>query len=142
MAETKTGTIALQGVDFAELAKQVIAEKVTEALTIGSGEAVRGLILGALTEQVGTDGVRSTYSSQNTVPWVQWVAADAIRKLTKQVVAERIGVLRPALEKQIEASLRANVKSMASQLAAAAAERIGRDWTTNVDVSFKPRGRD
>lgn len=107
--------IEMPGVDFGAMAREAIAAKLTESL-IGADAAIQGIIADALTRKVDGRGQVSQYSSDNKIPYVEWLAQDLIRKAALDAVQAKVELLRPALAKQIESQLSKNVKSIATTL--------------------------
>lgn len=134
-------TIQIPGVNFEALAQQVIAAKVTEALTTGSREAVQNLVVAALTRKVTENGSEPRYSYDAKVPWVEYVAGDLIQKATKEVLAERIEEMKPAIRKMVEAELKRNTKSIASALVDSYAAEAKNGYRLSVAVQFQRHER-
>ena len=83
-------TIEIPGVDFAGIAREVVAVKLTEALAT-SPDGVRSIVQAALGVKVQAEnGQPPRYSSDQTVPWVEYVAADMIRNATKEVLKAHV----------------------------------------------------
>lgn len=107
--------IEMPGVDFAGMAREAIAAKLTESL-IGADDAIIKIVAAAMSQKVNEHGNVGNYSSENKIPYAEWIAQDLIRKSVKQVLAARVEKLRPALEAQIETQLKKNTKSIAASL--------------------------
>jgi len=128
--------IQIPGVDFEELAKQVVAVKVTEALAAGSQEAVQKLVLAALTKQVNPSNGQEPRHYESKVSCVEYVAGDLIRAATKEVLAERVEEMKPAIKKMVEAELKRNTKSIASALVDAYAAEAKHGYRLSVALQF------
>lgn len=138
MADTKQpATIQIPGVNFEDLAREVIAVKITEALSVGSTEAVQKLVLAALTRQVNPENGNEPHSYDSKVAWVEYVAGDLIRRATKDVLAERVEEMKPAIQKMVEAELKRNTKSIASALVDAYAAEAKHGYRLTVALQFK-----
>lgn len=134
-------TIELPGVDFAALAREVIAVKLTESLTT-SPEAVRSMVLAALGQKVNRENGQEPKSYDRDVcSWVEYVAADLIRQATKKVLAEKVESLRPAIEKAVDAELRRATKSIASALVESYANEAKSGYRVAVSMQWKAEGR-
>ena len=143
MGDTKSGTISISGVDFAEMARQVVAVKVAEALAVGSDGAVQQLVLAALTRKVdATNGSDNPRSYASTSTWVEWVAGDMIQRATKEVLAERVAEMRPMLKKLVEAELKRSAKTMAAALVDTYAHEAKSGYRIGVNVAFTKHDRD
>ena len=114
MAEA-TNSVQIPGVDFAELARVAISAQITKAM-LGTETILGGIVASALTAKVGSEGVPSNYASENKYAFAEWVAHDLIRKATVEVLKEKIGSMRPALEKEIEAALRRSLRGTAKAM--------------------------
>jgi hypothetical protein len=130
--------IDIPGVDFAGLARQAIAEKLTEAL-VGADDAIRKIVGAALTQKVNDRGQISQYSSDNKVPYVEWVAGEMIRAAAHQVLQAKVDALRPAIERAVEANLKQNAKAIAQALTGAFITASKDRYTVGVHVSFSAR---
>lgn len=130
-------TIELPGVDFAALAQEVIAVKLTEALAT-SDEGMKKIVRTALQLQVKEDnGQPKQYSYDKTVSWVEWVAADMIRTATKDVLKARVEALMPAIEKAVEAEIKRSTKTIAQALVGAFTEQCKSGYRLNVSMQYK-----
>lgn len=116
----------IPGVDFEGLAREAIATKLTEAL-IGNDTAITALVANGLAQKVDSRGVVSArYGSDNKTPFVEWLAQDMVRKVTKEVLAEKMEEFKPALRKSVEAALkRSNTKIARALVDGWAAEASG-----------------
>src|SRR3990167_301501 len=128
--------IEIPGVDFAGIAREVIAVKLTEALAT-SPEGIRSIVQAALGVKVKEeDGKPPHYSSDKTVPWVEFVAADLIRTATKDVLKAHIDTLRPQIQKAVEAELKKNTTTIAGALVGAFIETAKEGYRLGVSMSF------
>jgi hypothetical protein len=134
-----SATIEIPGVNFEDLARQVIAVKVTEALSVGSSEAVQRLVMAALTRQVNPENGNEPRSYDPKCSWVEFVAGDLIRQATKQVLTERVEAMKPAIKTMVEAELKRNTKSIASALVDAYAAEAKSGYRLTVALAFKPK---
>lgn len=128
--------IELPGVDFGALANELIAVKLTEALAM-SPDGVREIVHAALGVRVAADnGQPPRYSSDKTIPWVEFVAADMIRAATKKVLAERVETMKPQIEKAIEAMLKKSSGTIAEALVGAFTEQCKSGYRLNVGMTY------
>lgn len=134
-------SIDMPGVDFAGMAREAIAAKLTESL-IGADTAIQGIVAAALTSKVDSRGMTSQYSSDNKIPFVEWLAQDLIRKATLQAVQAKVDALQPAIAKAIEAQLAKNVKSIASSLTEAFIRQAKAGHGVVMNLSCEMRVRD
>jgi hypothetical protein len=70
--------LELPGVDFAGMAREMIAVKLTEAL-VGSNEAILGIVVAAMARKVDANGNVGRYDYENKTPYVEWLAQDMVR---------------------------------------------------------------
>ena len=138
MAEAATMKIDIPGVDFGALARQAIAERLTEAL-VGADDAIRKIVVAAMALKVGGDGKVGNYSSMNDTPYVEWLAHDLVRQATRTVLAQKIETLRPAVERAVEEALRKSIKPAAQALATAFIASAKSSYSVEVGVTFKNR---
>lgn len=132
--------IEMPGVDFAGMAREAIAAKLTESM-IGAEDMISKIVVTALTQKVNERGAVDQYQSYNKIPFVEWVAQDLIREATKSVIKNRVEKLRPVLEKQIEKELTKNTKSIAISLTEAfmkhAANGYGIVINMNAQINYR-----
>ena len=102
-------SVELPGVDFAALARQVIALEVSKALSLPK-EAVNNLVAAAMQEKVDEQGKPSRYGDGKT--FIEWAARSAIRDAVLDVIKTRVESMRPKIAELIEAQLRKNAKAM------------------------------
>jgi len=133
--------IEMPGVDFGEMAREAIAAKLTESL-IGADTAIQGIVAAALTRKVDSRGEVDRYSSNNSIPFVEWLAQDLIRKATLDAVQAKVDALRPAIAKQIEAQLSKNVKSIAVSLTDEFARRAKDGYGVTMHLNCEMKLRD
>lgn len=141
--EKETGgtmNVNLPGVDFGRLAKQVIAEKITEGL-FKSEEIVQGIVVEALTRKVDQNGQPSHYVNHQSDTWIEWLTKDVIRKSVLEVVKTRVESIRPQLEKAVEAALKASAKASAKVLVEGFVEQAKSGYATNVEIVLGIRER-
>ncbi len=84
--------IDIPGVDFAGLARTAIAARLTEAL-VGADDAIRTIV---------GQGKIGPYSSDNTTPYVEWVAGELVRQAALQVLQTKVEAL-PRKERPYDA---------------------------------------
>jgi hypothetical protein len=131
-------TIELPGVDFGALAHEVIAVKLTEALAT-SPDGIRAIVQASLGQRVTPEnGQPPRYSSDKTIPWVEYVAADMIRAATKKILAERVEAMRPALEKAVDAEIKRSSKTVAVALVDAYTAQCKSGYRITVGMQFSP----
>ncbi|WP_454629687.1 hypothetical protein [Bradyrhizobium cenepequi] len=133
--------IEMPGVDFAGMAREAIAGKLTEAL-VGSDTAIQSIVAAAIATKVNDRGQVGQYSSDNKTPFVEWLAQDLIRKATHDVLQQKVERLRPALEKQVEAQLTKNVKSIAASLTEAFIKQASAGYGVVINMTAEMRVRD
>lgn len=133
--------IEMPGVDFAGMAREAIAGKLTEAL-VGSDAAIQGIVAAALTSKVDSRGQTSQYPSDNKIPFVEWLAHDLIRKAALQAVQSKVETLRPAIAKQIEAQLSKNAKSIAVALTDSFIKQATQGHGVTMNLTAEMRSRD
>src|SRR5258708_2890329 len=101
VSQKQSLNIEMPGVDFAGLAREAIAAKLTEAL-VGEDATIMKIVVAAMERKVESNGNVSNYASSYGIPYVQWMAEQLIRDATKEALKERVERLRPALQAQIE----------------------------------------
>lgn len=134
-------TIDMPGVDFAGLAREAIAAKLTEAL-VGADDAIIRIVVAAMEQKVEGNGSPSRYANHNSDSFVEWLAKDLIREATKQALKDRVEKLRPALEALIEKQLSKNVKSIASSLTESFIKQAIAGYGVNVNLTAEMRVKD
>ena len=134
-------SIEIPGVDFAELARQVIAVKLTEALSL-SPEGMQQLVLSAMTHKVRSeDGQQPRYHGEHTVTWVEYVAGDLIRKATKEALAEKVDEMRPKIKAAVEAQLKRQTSTIAAALVDTYAQEAKNGYRLSVSMQFQKNDR-
>jgi len=142
MTQKASLNIEMPGVDFAGMAREAIAAKLTESM-IGSDDAIMKIVAAALTTKVNERGVTNNqYSYENKTPFVEWLAQDLIREATKSVLMQKVEGLRPALEKLIEKELSKNLKSIAASLTEAFAAQAKSGYGIKIDMNAQMIVRD
>jgi hypothetical protein len=138
---TASLNIEMPGVDFVGMARSAIAAKLTEAM-IGSDEAITKIVVAAMSEKVGGNGVVNRSSYENTIPYVEWLAQDLMRSAVKQVLATKVDALRPAIEAQVEKALAKNTKSIAAGLTDAFIKQATAGYGVVINMTAEMRVRD
>lgn len=143
MADQKqAATITVPGVDFAEMARAVVAAKIAEGLAVGNQEAVQSLVMAALTTQVTREhGNKPQSYERDTVSWVEYVAGDLIRTETKKALADHVNELRPAIQKAVAAELKRNTNGIAKALVSAYAAEAASGYRVKVSMQFEQHER-
>jgi hypothetical protein len=134
-------TIDMPGVDFAGMARDAIAAKLTEAL-VGADDAIIRIVAAAMEQKVEGNGQPARYSDHRNTSYVEWIAQDLIREATKQALKDRVERLRPALEAQIERQLSKNVKSIAASLTESFIRQAIAGYGVNVKLTAEMRVKD
>lgn len=116
--------IQMPGVDFAGMARELIAAEFTKAL-LGKDEVITSIVVGAMALKVNDDGTKSRYDYENKTPYVEWMARDMIRKVALEVLKQKAEEMRPAIASLVEKELKKKTKAIAAALAGAFAERAG-----------------
>jgi hypothetical protein len=135
-------TVALQvpGVNFEALAQSFIASELTKHFLQVEGH-VEAIVGAAMVRPVKADGTSPQYSSDKTIPWVEFVAQDLVRKAAVQALTQRIEALRPEIEKAIEVALRQAVKGSAAALVAAFIDSAKQAYYVKINVGLEPSDR-
>ena len=134
-------SIEIPGVDFGAIAREVIAVKLTESLAT-SPEGVKSIVQAALGVKVQAEnGQPPRYSSDTTVPWVEYVAADMIRSATKDVLKEHVESIKPHIQKAVEAALKKNTTTIAVALVDAFAAEAKSGFRLSVSMAFQKHDR-
>ena len=115
MGDKASLNIDLPGVDFAGLAREAIAAKLTNAL-VGADDAITKIVATAMMMKVDDRGNVNNYSYENKTPYVEWLAQNLIRGAAMQALQARVETLRPAIEGLIEKQLSKNAKTIAITL--------------------------
>lgn len=140
MSENPSLKIDIPGVDFALLARQAIAAKLTEAL-VGADDVIQRIVVGAMERKVNEHGNVPTHSYDAKLPYIEWLAEDLLRKVTLDVLKTKIESMRPALEKAVEAELRRSAKASARVLASAIAQQAASAYGFTAEIVIKARER-
>lgn len=135
-----TMQIAIPGVNFEQLARETIAAKLTEAL-LGADDAIRKIVIAGLEQKVNDRGVVDSRGYDNKTPFVEWLAQDMIRKVTLDVIKEKIESLRPALEKAVEAELKRSAHASAKVLVGALVGQAASAYGFSAEIVIKARER-
>lgn len=133
--------IEMPGVDFAGMAREAIAAKITEAM-VGAEAQIATIVAAAMAQKVDGRGMVHQYPSENKTSYIEWLAADLIRAATKEVLAKRVEALRPSLEKQIERELAKNTKSIAASLTQAFIRNAQNGYGVNITMTAEMRVKD
>lgn len=133
-AQKASLNIEMPGVDFAGMARDAIAAKLTESL-IGADDAIIKIVVHAMTQKVSDRGIVSNYSHENKTSFVEWLAGDLIREATKTILQDRVAKLRPALEAQVEKQLAKNVKSIATSLTEAFIKQASNGYGVQINMT-------
>ena len=138
MADTpKAGTIQLPGVDFAELARHAIAQKITEAM-VGADDQIRAICAAALAVKVDCEGKIDTYNAKT--PYVEYLTGQLIRKAAADALKKNIDALAPAIEAEVAKALKASAKDTAHALTASFLDSCKKDYLLRgVEVKFNIR---
>lgn len=140
MAES-TLRVDVPGFDAGQIAREAIAIKLSEAL-IGSDDAIRKIVISAMETKVSEKGSHSSYSYENKIPYVEWLARDLIQAATKQVLQNRVDAMRPALEALIEKQLAKNAKSIAASLTETFIRNTKAGYGININLTAEFKSRD
>lgn len=138
MSETGKVEIQVPGVDFQELARLAIAERITTAM-LGAENTIASIVGAAMQRKVDGKGNVSNYRSENNIPYVEWLAGDLISKATQEVLKTKVEALQPVIAKAIEAELRRNSKSIAKTLVEGWAATCKNDWRISINVKHDER---
>jgi len=130
--------VQVPGVDFAGLAREAIAAKITEAL-LGAESVVPKIVAAAIGTKVNKHGTVSNYSYENDTPYVEWLFQDLIRKVTKEIVTAKIESMKPDLEKMVETTLRKSVGPVSRALVDGFVNRAKNAYSIEVGIAVKPR---
>jgi hypothetical protein len=133
--------IEMPGVDFAGMAREAIAAKLTSAL-IGADDAITRVVIAAMEQKVEGNGQPSRYPNSQQVSYVEWLAQDLVRAATKQALADRVERLRPALEIQIEKQISKNTKSIAVSLTEAFIKQAQAGYGVIINMTAEMRVKD
>jgi hypothetical protein len=131
----------MPGVDFAGMAREAIAAKLTEAM-IGADDAIVKIVAASLAQKVNDHGNVSSSSYDNKTPFAEWLAGDLLRKATKEVLGQKIDALRHAIEMQIEKALAKNTKSIAVSLTNAFIQQATAGYGVVINMTAEMRVRD
>ncbi len=139
-SENQASSIELRGVNFGELARQVIAVEVAKVLSIPEA-ALTDLVMAALTERVGSDGKPSNYSDAR--PYVEVAAKNAIRGAVLKILNERVAAMQSKLADLIESQLKRNAKAiavvMSDEFVKTAARQTAYDFRLDITLDGKSR---
>jgi len=141
MSQKQSLNIEMPGVDFAGLAREAIAAKLTEAL-VGEDATIMKIVVAAMERKVESNGNPSSYAAHHGIPYVQWMAEQLIRDATKDALKERVERLRPALQAQIERQLTKNVKAIAVSLTDAFAKQAAYGHGVVINLTAEMRVKD
>lgn len=133
--------IEMPGVDFAGMARDAIAAKLTEAL-VGADDSIRRIVVAAMEQKVEGNGQPARYGDSRNSSYVEWLAQDLIRTATKTALAARVEKLRPSLEAQIEKQLSKNIKSIATSLTEAFIKQASAGYGVVINMTAEMRVKD
>lgn len=138
---TPEGLVEVKGIDFGGLARQAIAVEIAKALQT-SDETVKRLIVESIRRRVAGDGKPSSYGEHyNTMTWIEYVLAEAIRAEVTAAIKTHVEEMRPALQKQIVATLTSQKAAIAGQLAETLISNAKCGYGLEISVAVKPRER-
>lgn len=115
--------------------KQAVSTAITASLGDGA-KLVELAVQQALTQKVNAQGRVDQYSSYNTHQFVEVVAAERIREITREVVADMAEGMRPAIKAAIEKQIKTKQTAIAKCLVDGLIESLAAKWSVN--VSIKP----
>ena len=133
--------IEMPGVDFAGMAREAIAAKLTEAM-IGSDDAIAKIVATAMGQKVNDRGQVDSYSYNNKTAFVEWLAQDLMREATKQVLMAKVASLRPAIEAHVEKALAKNTKSIATALTESFIRQAANGYGVTINMTAEMRVKD
>lgn len=141
MTQNASMKIDIPGVNFEEMARGAIAERLTEAM-LGADDMIRKIVIEALGRKVDDKGQVNSYSHHNNTPFVEWMAQDMIRAATFEVLKAKVEKLRPSIEKAIEAELRRSTKAAAKALTESFVERAKNAYGLSCEIKLNVRSND
>lgn len=126
-------SVSIPGVDFGAMARAAIAERLTAAM-VGADDAIRAIVGAALVRKVNERGEEGRGYDEK-MPYIEWLAADLIRKVTKEVLQAKAEALRPVIAAVIEAELKRNAKALARTLVNGWVESCNTGYRVSVAIT-------
>lgn len=96
-----------------DVIEPIIQAHVASAVTAALGDRsaiVQAAVGKVLNTKVDSDGVVNRYDSYNSVPWIQWVMNDCVKKAARAAIEEALQIQAPTIKAMIAKEL-ANKKS-------------------------------
>lgn len=128
--------VEVPGVDFAGLAREAIAAKLTEAFT-NTPEIIQKVVATALAMKVDSEGKPSNYSY--STPYIEWMAQQAIREAVTKVMREKAESLEPVIRQMVEKELSKSLKAAAKLMTDGFIKQCG-ERRLNIEVGMKIEG--
>lgn len=141
MGEQPKLNIELPGVDFAGLAREAIAAKLTEAM-VGADDAIRKIVAAALVQKVNERGIVNERSSyENKIPFIEWLLQDLVRSATLEIIKAKVDRLRPSIEQEVERQLLKQAKPIAKVVCEQFLAQAKSSYGVTISVGILPRDR-
>lgn len=124
-----------------ELVKPIIRDQVAAAIAAQLGDPAKlmqELVGKALNQKVNAHGKVGNYSSDNKYPFLEALAANAIRQAAREAFEEIVKQEQPRIRAAVESHLRKQPKKTAAAIVSAFAEGAGCRYSTKVDFTFTP----
>ena len=93
--------------EIEQITKTLIEAKILEALR-ETPEYIDSLVKGAINQEVDERGNKPTYSSDETMPYLQYLVRDALQRLAREVVQEVVKEGREDMKRKIREALQAD----------------------------------
>ena len=119
----------MQDNEIQKLVQTSIELKILEAFK-EAPDLIEKLIQAAISQEVDGHGQKPNGYSQEKMPYLTWATRDAVQKVAKDAVIEKIQELSPTIRRQVRASLAEDVIIDAFTNSVLAATK--QDWKINV----------
>lgn len=118
--------------DMGAMVKTIIQAQVIQALN-SAPDAIEALVKSALHQKVDDNGQIARYSSDNKLPYLDWLVGHSIRNAVSHAVGEVIRERTPEITELVRQGLAA--ESVVSAVAKAITKSAEMDW--KIDVRFE-----
>ena len=120
--------------EISELVRSSLEAKIIEAFK-STPELIDDLVKSCLSQEVTEYGGKPDHYSRNKMPYLSFLAQDAVQKVAREAVNEYIATMAPNIKNQVKAKLSAG--DMVDALTASIIESTKHPY--DVKIEFKPK---
>ena len=120
--------------EISELVRSSLEAKIIEAFK-STPELIDDLVKSCLSQEVDEHGLKPDYHTRNKMPYLSFLAQNAVQKVAREAVNEYIATMAPNIKTQVKAKLSAG--DMVDALTASIIESTKNPY--DVTIEFKPK---